>query len=363
MTIPIRNLYYMFLYAWARFPGGAIGSVGIDKSPDLPNLLARLLADGTKRLLRRGLDRGYRTFTEELIGPRGRLRLDRIIKEAAQLRGTAICDFDELTHDIVHNQILKATFASLAGCADIERELRHDLRLLQGRLDDVSDRRLTKSSFRQVAISRNNREYIFLMRLCEFVFWSLMPDEVGSGARFQKILEDEARMSAIFEEFLRSFYQLHRPEYRVRSESPEWHVADATEADRALLPRMITDITLRHPDHAVIIDAKFYQKTLAASPYGERVRAGHLYQLITYLQHERLRHPGRPVSGMLLYPEVDRPLRLRYRLLGVLLSICTVSLEQDWVDVEAELHNVLDLCRPAPQTAFSVSSVNAEESG
>ena len=46
MTISIRNLYYLFLYAWARFPGGAIGEVGIDKSPDLPSLFAKLLSAG-----------------------------------------------------------------------------------------------------------------------------------------------------------------------------------------------------------------------------------------------------------------------------------------------------------------------------
>jgi 5-methylcytosine-specific restriction enzyme subunit McrC len=82
MKIPIRNLYYLFLYAWARFPGGAVGKVGIDDSPDLPNLFARLLSAGTRRLFRRGIDRGYKTFTDELVGPRGRLRLDRMVKEA-----------------------------------------------------------------------------------------------------------------------------------------------------------------------------------------------------------------------------------------------------------------------------------------
>jgi len=130
MTIPIRNLYYLFLYAWARFPGGAVGETGIDKSPDLPNLFAKLLSAGTRRLFRRGLDRGYKAFTDELAGPRGRLRLDRMVKETTQRRGTAVCDFDELTHDVLHNQVLKATLTSLAGCSDVEKEIRHDLRSL-----------------------------------------------------------------------------------------------------------------------------------------------------------------------------------------------------------------------------------------
>ena len=219
MTIPIRNLYYLFLYAWARFPGGAMGEVGIDESPDLPNLFAKLLSAGTRRLFRRGLDRGYKTFTEELAGPRGRLRLDRMVKEMTQLRGTAVCDFDELTHDVLHNQVLKATLTDLACCSDVEKETRHDLRSLARRFHDVADIRLSASCFRRIVVSRNNREYIFLMRLCEFVFWSLMPDERGATARFQQVLDDEVRMSAVFEDFLRNFFQLHRTEYRVRAES------------------------------------------------------------------------------------------------------------------------------------------------
>jgi hypothetical protein len=50
-----------------------------------------------------------------------------------------------------------------------------------------------------------------------------MPDEDGAAARFQKVLDDETRMSTVFEEFLRNFFQLHRNEYRVRAESPEWN--------------------------------------------------------------------------------------------------------------------------------------------
>src|SRR5260370_24699073 len=114
-----------------------------------------------------------------------------------------------------------------------------------------------------------------------------MTDERGAAARFQQVLDDEVRMSAVFEDFLRSFSQLHRNEYRVRAESPEWYVSDATEDDLTFLPRMITDITLRHPNRTIIVDAKFYRKALAQTPFGERVRSQHLYQLVTYLQHER----------------------------------------------------------------------------
>jgi 5-methylcytosine-specific restriction enzyme subunit McrC len=309
-------------------------------------------------LFRRGLDRGYQTFTDELTGPRGRVRLDRTIKQATQLRGTAICDFDELTRDVLHHQVLKATLLNLSRCGDLKSDIRHELRVLARRFYDVEDIRLSASCFRRIALTRNNREYFFLIRLCEFVFWALMPDERGTPtAKFQQVLDDEVRMSAVFEDFIRNFLQLHRDEYRVRSESPEWLVSDTTEHDLAVLPRMITDVTLRHPTHTIIIDAKFYRKPLVQGPYGERVRSQHLYQLITYLQHERVRQPDKGLSGMLIYPAVGQSLRLRYRLLGIPILVASLDLEREWRDIEVELHGLVDEC--ASTASYELSSQEA----
>jgi 5-methylcytosine-specific restriction enzyme subunit McrC len=184
------------------------------------------------------------------------------------------------------------------------------------------------------------------MRLCEFVFWSLMPDVRGGTARFRQVRDDDVRMSAVFEEFLRNFFALNRTEYRVKAEAPEWCVTDTAESDVVFLPRMLTDITLRHPDHTIIVDAKFYPTPLVQSHrgHGERVRSQHLYQLITYLQHERVRHDDRGLSGMLIYPDVGRSLRLRYRLLGIPILVATVDLGKEWRDIETELHELLDAC-------------------
>ncbi len=243
MNIPIQNVYYLFVYAWARFSGGTVANVGVQESPDIPNLFAKLLATGLRQLLRRGLDRGYSSFTDELIAPRGRLRLDRMLKEASHVRGRAICDYDELTHDVLHNQIIKATLRNLTRCVQVTKDLKHELMSLDRRLYDVQDRPLSASIFRNVMLSRNNREYRFLLRLCEFVFWALMPDEASGSARFQNVLEDETRMSSVFQDFLRNFFQMHCAQYRVRSEALGWDVSDATEADLAFLPRMLTDVT------------------------------------------------------------------------------------------------------------------------
>ena len=140
-------------------------------------------------------------------------------------------------------------------------------------------------------------------------------------------------------------------------------MSEATEEDLALLPRMVTDITLRHADHTIIVDAKFYRKALVQGRYGERVRSQHLYQLVTYLQNERMRQADKNLSGMLIYPDVGRSLRLRYRLLGLPVLVATVDLGRDWPDIEVELHALLDDCAGAASRTRSLwrSAEEAEE--
>ena len=181
MTIPVQNLYYMFCYAWSHFPDGPQIVVGKDECPDLPNLFAKLLLEGSRRLMRRGLDRGYIQKVEETKAPRGRLLIDRMIKEQAQRRGSAICGFDELQHDVLHNRILKATARNLSNVDTLAPAFRHDLTLLRAQLGAVSDIRLSGAAFRRVQLSRDRQLYGMLMRLCECAPFSQPAHLHGAG--------------------------------------------------------------------------------------------------------------------------------------------------------------------------------------
>ncbi len=343
MTIPVRNIYYLLLYAWGHFSGGGVRDVGVDQSPDLPNLLGKVLNDGTHRLLRRGLDRGYVEVTEETRSPRGKLRLDVMTKQQTMLRGFAVCDLDELTPDVLHNQVLKASLLSLSICADIEKNLRHELVTSARRMRGVSPIRLSPDLFHRVQLSRNTSQYSFLMRVCELVFHALLPDEKGGGSKFQSILEDETRMPALFEDFLRNFYRSELPGYSAASEIMPW-LADAdNEVDLAYLPIMKTDITLRSGTHTIVADAKYYREALAGGRYVPKVRSAHLYQLSTYLAHVRLREPDQQISGLLLYPASNQRLRLRYNLLGTPMTVATVDLGVEWQQIHEELIDLIEL--------------------
>lgn len=338
MTIPIRNLYYLFCYAWQRFPDGSTVDVGVDASPTLPSLMARILVNDTHRLLRRGLDRGYRTFIEETRAPRGCMLLDHIVKEQTLRRGAVVCAVDELTPDVPHNQIIKATCRLMARSRDIEKSLAHELAVIVQRLHSVSDIRLTAGVFGRVQLSRNTGQYRPLLRLCELVFRAQMPDERGGASSFADILKDETLMSAVFEDFLRNFYQHNQTKFSVAREIMAWDALPMDEGSQGRVPIMETDITLRSRERTIVMDAKFYKEMLVSRGGPGKVRSGHLYQLFAYLEHAGTKAPHLPCDGALLYPAVGDPVSLRYKVRGHEVLVKSIDLAvEDWQDIHDEL--------------------------
>jgi 5-methylcytosine-specific restriction enzyme subunit McrC len=336
--IPVGNLYYMLLYAWGYFRAAELRDVGHDESPNLPHLLALVLNDRIHRLLRQGLDRGYVSIEEETRAPRGRLLFNDMVKRQTLLRGLAVCEYDELTPDVLHNRILLETILRLAGSEKVEAPLRHELRLTASRMSSVSRVRLTGDVFRRVQLSRNTAQYGLLMHICELLFHELMPDSEGASYRFRSIADDEIRMAALFEEFLRKFYDRELPGRRAASEIMRWEAEANEPGDLVLLPVMHTDITIRSAGRVLVVDAKYYPRHLVKNQFGgERLISEHLYQLAAYLAHVSAREPGMLVEGMLLYPQTAEPAELRYRLLGKPVTVATVDLSADWKKIQERL--------------------------
>lgn len=348
MTIPVRNIYYLLLYAWGYFRSDYARNVGADESPDLPNLLGKVLNDGANNLLRRGLDRGYLSTTTETRSPKGKLRVDVMTKRQTLLRGFAVCDQDELKTDLLHNQIIKASLVALANCSDVDRNLRVELHKSAKRMHQVSLIRLTSDLFHRVQLSRNTYHYSILLRICELCFRSLMPDERGDNTKFLNILEDEIYMPGVFEAFLRNFYKLELPEFTVKKEQLKWRAEAEDENDLQYLPRMETDISLKSNSRIIIIDAKYYKTALETNRGGgPKIQGAHLFQLSSYLANAQP-NPNQKVSGFLIYPTNGQEHFLNYRLLGKQVTVATIDLSLSWRSIQEKLMDLIRVSYPCP---------------
>jgi 5-methylcytosine-specific restriction enzyme subunit McrC len=313
--------------------------VGVEECPDLPNLFAKLLIDSTRRLVRRGLDRGYLQRVEETKTPHGKLLITQMLKEQTRRRGSAICGYDELEHDVLHNQILKATARALVYVDTLTAEMRHELRLITKQLANVSDIRLTANLFRRVQLSRDRYLYGILMRLCEFVFDCSLPDQHGDRTtRFADVLADEVRMSSVFEDFLRNFYSHELREYSVKRPIFNWDSKELTPGAMSLMPEMRTDIVLTSANRTIVIDAKHYRDILSGKPgYPKKIRSGHLYQLFSYVKHAEIANPGKCIDGALIYPANGSEIYVDYNWASHCLRVIYVDLAAPWQQIHERL--------------------------
>ncbi len=346
-NIPILNVYYLLCYAWGRVQERdttRLASLG-DLST-VQDLLGKVLAHGVNHLFRRGIDRGYVERREDLTGIRGKLAVSETAKRALRLHGRAACDFEELSVNILPNQILRT---SLHGLRDrslrLDRSVHGEVTLAYRRLDGVSRIHLKKNTFGQVQFGGSRRLYQFLLSVCRLLYESSLVGESTGRTVFRDFRRDDATMWALFEEFVAGFYQREQRVYRVNPRGRrqiKW--ADAytdDDVNRGRIPAMIADVVLESPHRRIILDTKYYTDSLSSgrgSGTG-KLKSRNLYQLLAYLRNRQATRPrGAKHDGILLYPQVgNEPLRAKIRLEGFWIRARTVNLNQDWRRIHDEM--------------------------
>ena len=333
MDIPIQNVYFLLCYAWDKLEEKERVDVDPAGLTELVDLFSRVLIRGTNHLLKRGFDRSY-VADEAWTGClRGKVLFDAVAKSGAAT-ATLPCEFDELSYDVLHNQLLKATVRRLTRTKGISRENAEALVGLVRQLSEVHDIEISSRLFGQVQLHRNNTFYDFLMKVCELVHRNLLISETPGRSTFSDFTRDEKQMAALYEGFVRNFYRLHS-RYRVKREDIRWKWIPEDQAAAGLLPKMQTDVSLTADDRRIIIDCKFTPKVTQHHYEAETLRSAHLYQLNAYL--DNLQPEDARCEAMLLYPTTDRLMKHSYMHKGHKISIRTIDLAQPWQRIHRDL--------------------------
>jgi 5-methylcytosine-specific restriction enzyme subunit McrC len=343
--IPVRNAWYLLLYAWdmARWRGR--WPVAAEESPSLLGLLARVLSAATRDLLKHQLGRAHMVHRETLRGIRGRVDFAGSLKRLTFQHAAAHCVFPELSIDTPKNRILRATLHRLASDPRLkhvkpeeEAKLRHELRTLVRALEGVRLVPISLADYSRLQLGRNDRDYALPIAICALIRRLDMPtEEVGDHA-LTALLRDEIVFHLLFERFVRNFYRLTLEDYEVGRENLDWH----DELGCSLVPSMYTDITIvekRPPHRRLIVDTKYSTTTLAATPYGgAKFKSENLYQLYAYLRtQEQESDAHRCAQGMLLYPTICLDLNETMNVQGHRIHIATVDLSKEWATIETRL--------------------------
>ena len=343
MHIPIENIYYLLCYAWDTLDEKEQVNVAVDDRTELLDLFAKILVNGTRMLLKRGIERNYVNETLELPGVKGKLEMGPTLKSGLLFKQRTVCSIDEFSGNILSNQILLTTLYRLLRTCDLNPVLKKQLKSLIWLFSGIQTIELSNRVFNQVRLHRNNRFYNFLIRVCRIIYDNTLPTEKPGEWVFKDFTRDEGKMNKLFEAFIRNFYKKEFPEWKVGTEVLHWQFQIPEEAHRDFLPVMRTDISIENEQEKIIIDAKYYRETLSTWYDREKIHSQNLYQLFSYLLNQQRSDctDSFKTRGNLIYPDTGKEIDLDYWYDQHLIQIKTLKLNVNWKEIERRLKGIL----------------------
>ena len=345
MQIPIENIYYLLCYAWNKLEEKERVNISVDDKTELLDLFAKILINGTKILLKRGIDRSYIDFTDEIAGVKGKVQISQTLKSNLLFKQRTVCTFDTFSSNILTNRILISTLYSLSRTKGLDKELKKELITLQRMFSGIDLIQINNSLFNQIKLNRNNRFYGFLMNVCQIIYENTLPSEEQGNYKFSDFTRDERKMNQLFEAFIRNFYRIEQNKYNiVKKESIYWQFEYDASDSYQFVPKMETDITLENNTEKIIIDAKYYRETMIINYDKEKIKSNNLYQLFSYLLNQE-DNTSKTINakGILLYPTIEKDYDLLYKYKSHSIEIRTINLNSNWKLISNRLKEIINL--------------------
>lgn len=356
--ISVRNIWLLILYAsdLMRFQGefNALVDEDID---DLPDLLARLLANSVEHRLRRNLTRGYRR--REMVLKRVRGRIDTLTTETRQLlsRGEVFCRFEELTIDTPRNRLVRSALDILVRLVR-DKELAHQCRALASNLakTGVGPSLPSRAALASDQIGRNDAADRLMVALARLALDLALPTEESGPKALVAPEREEIWVRRLFEKAVLGFarVELEPLGWGVRGSIPlEWQVTSASTGLAAILPRMETDIVLDPPaGRRLVVDTKFASILTSNHFRNVSLKSGYLYQMYAYLRSQEGRTPRwEGAAGLFLHPAIDENVCEHVVIQNHRISFVTVDLAGRPSAIRNELRSLLfESIDPTPNT-------------
>lgn len=289
-------------------------------------LIARFAAT-LAEAIRRGLPRAYVTHEEDIPALRGRLDVTRQFSTLAATPHRLACRFDEFSHDIPINQVIRAAIMrlrTLARSAANQRVLA-DLAMVYADVSPVEPSRL---AWHAITPDRANMRWMALIRLAKLILGNRFQNTVHGRDDGFALLFD---MNVLFERYVE---KLLDPIARALGWTPHpqggghhcLHPEDKTDPLFATWP----DIQLmRCGETEVIIDTKWKALVDRTVDRKMKISQDDIYQLMAYAQLYACD------SLVLLYPhhaKLASPLPFRFQIGApdgpIQLTIATVDLSE-----------------------------------
>lgn len=338
--IPLKNIFYMLCYAWDTLDQKDNILSDKEEFENIYDLLASVYINDCKNIIKRGLNKNYIIQSNSIPLVRGRILFNESTNPNHLTKKIIHCEHDEFIENMILNQIIVSTIFIFLKCPYLDKKLKTELGKIKIRFQNIIPIPLSNSLFNNLRFNRNNFHYKILINISELLFNGLLFNENKNNLEFAGFIKD-IKMATLFEKFVLNYYkkQLPQTEFVIHSPIFEWNILNHKDSyQKHLLPIMRTDIVIdnKMKKSQLIIDAKYYAKTLVTRNYSEveKVKQSHIYQIYAYTQNSYFEGD---VNGMLLYPTTDKEVNALFPFEDHNIYIKTINLNTEWDNIQSRL--------------------------
>lgn len=334
MHIPIRNVWLLQLFASSLYASSEKGLVGAEDNPeDLPELVARMLADEVAHRLHTGLTVGFRSIARPVTRVRGRINVLPTRRHHLLRRGQVDCTFDEVVADVPVNRLARSALARAA------RLVPHDARYrsLVLQLETAGVRgpcpplSAVPAMQRQRLLARDR----LMIAAAELLLTLAIPTTTAGGQLLPLPEPNDRFLRDLFEQATYGLYS-----HRLRplgwsvthGDRLKWQTSAPTPGIHAILPGMQVDITLQAPPDSenrrrrIVVDTKFTSITKPGHYREETLSSGYVYQIYAYLMSQNVPGADTNTEGLMLHPSVGDHVDEEVTIQGHRVRFATVDL-------------------------------------
>ena len=323
----------MLSYAFQVLNEQGYKQIKTEEFENTAELCAAILIKGVTSQIKRGLGKEYILQTESLSTVRGKIDLSSSIKDQTIIKKQLVCSYDEFSVNSYMNRIIRTTMELLLR-SNISKPRKKELRKLLVFFGEVKPLEINSIDWR-IQYNRNNQTYQMLISICFLIVKGLLQTTSDGTTKLMDFL-DEQRMCRLYEKFILEYYKKEFPKLKVTASQIPWDLDD-DESD--MLPVMQSDIMLSDKKKTLIIDAKYYSRTMQVQYDVHTLHSGNLYQVYTYVKNLDRDRTGN-VSGMLLYAKTDEVMRPHnsYKMGGNKISVDTLNLDCEFDEIRQKLN-------------------------
>ena len=338
--ILIRNVYYMLAYAFQELRQNNYAEITGEKFDNIYDLFAEILIRGISYQLKQGLYREYVSRNESMQTVKGKIDMRGTIDNKIRNIQKIACDYDELSENNVYNQIVVSTAVLLIKHSEVKKNKKAKLKQLLLFFQNVQPIDVNTIRWNALRFDRTNRNYRLLLYICYFIIseWVLTTE----NGKFQMREFSDEHMCRLFEKFVLSYYKKHHPDLKPCAAQIDWNI-ETEQSTLNILPIMQTDILLTIGERTLIIDTKYYTRSMQKQFDKATIHSNNLYQIHTYVTEYDENHTGK-VDGMLLYAKTQEDIvpdgQLK-RKDGNYIYFKTLDLNQDFENIKKQLDGVI----------------------